>query len=94
MVQGVLRDRLGHQGLVITDDLCMRPITGSPGGLREAGTRALNAGVDLLLVSYDSDQYFEVMAGLLEADRDGRLDQAQERASAARLARPVVLAAR
>lgn len=93
LVTGVLREQLGHQGLVITDDLCMRPVTTSPGGLQAAGVRALNAGVDLLLVSYDSAQYFEVMAGLLEAEREGRLDRALQEASLARLGRPALVGA-
>lgn len=89
VVDGVLRGRLGHAGLVITDDLCMRPITSGPGGLRGAGALALSAGVDLLLVSYDADQYWQVMAGLLEADARGRLDRAKLAASETRLgARP------
>ncbi len=88
LVTGVLRGQLGHRGLVITDDLCMRPVTTSPGGLQVAGVRALNAGVDLLLVSHDTAQYFEVMAGLLEAEREGRLDEGLRQASVARLATP------
>lgn len=88
VVDGVLRSRLGHAGLVITDDLCMRPITGGPGGLRAAGALALSAGVDLLLVSYDADQYWEVMGGLLEADAQGRLDRAKLSQSEARLSAP------
>ena len=73
---------------IITDDLCMRPVTTSPGGLQVAGVRALNAGVDLLLVSYDTAQYFEVMAGLLEAEREGWLDEQLRQASVARLTTP------
>ena len=34
-----------------------------------------DAGVDLILVSYDPDQYFPIMDALLEADREGRLSQ-------------------
>lgn len=85
VVEGVLRGRLGHTGLVITDDLCMRPITGGPGGLRGAGALALSAGVDLLLVSYDADQYWQVMRGLLEADAQGRMARTKLSASEARL---------
>ena len=85
VVQGLLRDRLGHQGLVITDDLCMTPVRHSTGGTWRAGREALNAGVDLLLVSYDSDQLFEVMDGLLAADAAGALDPERLERSQARL---------
>ena len=42
-------------------------------GVATAGTAALNAGVDLILIAYDPAQYFAVMDGLLAADRDGLL---------------------
>jgi beta-N-acetylhexosaminidase len=46
---------------------------------------ALNAGVDLILISYDWSQYFPVMHGLLRAERHGRLQQAALAKSDARL---------
>lgn len=47
-VRELLRGRLGHSGLVISDDLQMRAITDHY-GLREAIRLALDAGVDVLL---------------------------------------------
>ena len=35
---------------------------------------ALNAGVDLILVSYDPDQFFFGMHALIQADRSGQLE--------------------
>jgi len=45
----------------------------------------LNAGVDLLLVSWDGAQATKVLSALLSARRDGRLDAAQLTKSRARL---------
>ncbi len=57
------------------------------GGIGEGAALALRAGVDLVLVSYDPDQYYEVMVALLRAERAGRLDPAVLAESDARLAR-------
>jgi beta-N-acetylhexosaminidase len=80
-----LRGQLGD-GLAITDDLCMAPITHGPGGIGGGAVAALNAGVDLVLISYDADQYFPAMDALLQAHTDGRLDLDTLAASDARLA--------
>jgi hypothetical protein len=55
-----------------------RPVSFSetivPGLLRDAaGVAALNAGVDLILVSDDPAQYFTMMNALITADRAGGL---------------------
>ena len=56
------------------------------GAAQAAPIAALNAGVDLILVSYDPDQYFPVMYALLAADRAGRLraECSKQRRAAAR----------
>jgi len=73
VISGILRESMGHQGLIVTDDLCMAPAFHGPGGVGQAAVDALRAGVDLLLVSYDPDQWFVVMAALLDADDAGLL---------------------
>jgi len=85
VVQGIVRDRWGHQGVLVTDSMTMAPVLRY--GLCRAGTDALNAGIDLLLVSYDTDQYYTVMHCLMQARLDGRLDEGQLRKSALRLRR-------
>lgn len=50
-----------------------------------AVVEALNAGIDLLLVSYDADQYFPLMACALDAQREGAIDLAMLARSAGRL---------
>ena len=82
----MLRRNLGD-GLAITDDLCMAPIAHGPGGIGGGAVASLNAGVDLLLVSYDEEQYFPVMEALLVARAHGQLDPGALTASDARLSR-------
>ncbi|MFI3324299.1 MAG: glycoside hydrolase family 3 N-terminal domain-containing protein [Rikenellaceae bacterium] len=48
-INGILREQLGWQGVVVTDDMQMRAITDHY-GFEHAVTLALNAGVDLFIV--------------------------------------------
>jgi beta-N-acetylhexosaminidase len=86
VVQGLLRESWKHDGILVTDDFSMGAVTLSREGAAGGAIAALNAGVDLILVSYDPDQYFPVMYALLAAERDGRLRADRLERSATRLA--------
>jgi beta-N-acetylhexosaminidase len=86
IVSGLLRGRWSHKGVLITDDFSMGAVYGSKAGIAAAGVAALNAGVDLILVSYDPAQYFTMMNALLTADNAGGLAPATLARSARRLA--------
>ena len=83
VVHGLLRTEWGYDGLLMTDDFSMGAVTRSPEGIGGGSVAALNAGVDLILVSYDPDQFYVVMhaligaarAGVLRADALGQSDQ-------------------
>lgn len=83
VIQGIVRERWGHDGVLITDDLSMGAVVRH--GLCSAGVEALNAGADLLLVSYDAEQFYEVLACLQQADRRGTLNTVRLNASHRRL---------
>jgi beta-N-acetylhexosaminidase len=87
VVAGLLHGEWHYDGVLITDDFGMGAVYRSREGIAEASVAALNAGVDLILVSYDTDQYYAAMHGLLAAERDGRLRPEALRQSDARLAR-------
>lgn len=87
VVRGLLRETWKHDGILVTDDFSMGAVYGAPGGLAAAGISALNAGVDLILISYDTDQFYPVVHALLRADADGRLRRTQLDLSARRLDR-------
>ena len=57
-IGGVLRDQLGFDGVVVSDDMYMEGIL-SQHSVPEAFALAINAGVDLLLVGNNIDTGFE-----------------------------------
>lgn len=76
LVQGFLRDQLGYEGVVFTDDLCMGAITGrySPA---ESAALAWRAGCDLPLVCHDAVQQLEAVAAAW-AEMPGELQETVE----------------
>lgn len=83
VVDGIIRGKWKYQGMVMTDDLVMGAIYQHD--VCKAVVEALNAGVDLLLVAYDGAQFYRIYGCALDASRQGKLDVAMLRASAARL---------
>ncbi len=83
LVQGVIRGEWQHQGVLISDDLSMAAAYNR--GLCSVGVDALNAGVDLLLVSYDHEKIYPLLDCLDRARAAGRLDLQRLRESRARL---------
>jgi beta-N-acetylhexosaminidase len=83
VVQGIIRDRWNYQGVVMTDDLVMGAIYQHD--VCKAVVEAINAGVDMLLVAYDSAQFYRIFGCALDGSRQGKLDAAMLRASEARL---------
>ena len=72
VIREIVRQRWGHDGVLVTDDLTMGAVVFQ--GLCSAGVEAINAGIDLLLVSYDVDQYYEIFHCLLQAAREDRVE--------------------
>jgi beta-N-acetylhexosaminidase len=75
VITGLLRDRLGFDGLVITDGLDMHAISRRVGHA-EGGVQALLAGVDALCIGGDSthpELVEEMVAAIVDAAQSGRL---------------------
>jgi beta-N-acetylhexosaminidase len=85
VIDGIIRGKWNHQGIVITDDLVMGAIYQHD--VCTAAVEALNAGVDLLLVAFDGKQFYRIFACASAADGQARLDPAMLEASEARLNR-------
>lgn len=84
VVGGLLRERLGFQGLVITDDLEMGAID-KHHGVAEAALSAAIAGHDVLPICHRVDRQRAAAALLERALEDGRLDVAAHLESCRRI---------
>jgi beta-N-acetylhexosaminidase len=84
---GLLRSELGFDGLVITDALEMRAISGTV-GLEEGAVRALGAGADALCLGAERtpEEVERIHAAIVAAVRAGRLPEARLREAAGRVA--------
>lgn len=83
VVDGIIRKKWNHQGVVITDDLVMGAIYQR--NVCTAVVEALNAGVDLLLVAFDGAQFYRIFTCAMAASAEGRLDAVMLRDSETRL---------
>ncbi len=83
IISGLLREEMGYDGIVITDALDMGAIIQEYSSA-ETAVRALRAGVDLLLMPEDFTAAYE---GVLDAVRDGTLEEARIDESVIRILR-------
>lgn len=86
VINGIIRKAWQHNGILITDDFSMWAVFGSKDGIKKATIKSLNAGVDLILIAYDTDLYYPAMSALLKADTNGNLDNNLLEKSSQRLA--------
>lgn len=83
IVQGLLRDELGYDGIVITDALNMGAVVEEVGHDR-IGVQALLAGVDMVLMPADLEAAYQ---GVLDAVASGELSEERIDESVARVVR-------
>lgn len=74
IIQQLLREKLGYEGIVVTDDLEMGAVS-KYFTYRELGYRAIAAGADLLLVCHTFDHQKEVIDGIWDAVQNGKLSE-------------------
>jgi len=86
IITGILRDELGYDGVVASDDLTMEAIAErlDPG---EAAVRFLEAGGDLALICHDPERQRAALAAVEAAVEAGRLSEARLAASLGRIRR-------
>ena len=96
VLHGILRDKMGYDGLVVSDDLEMRAIADHY-GVEETVVRGLNAGVDHFLCCHTADVAHRAIDAIVHAVEAGAisrqtLDAANRRIArlASRYARPAV----
>ena len=85
ILTGLLRQELGFDGIIITDDLEMKGVADG-WGAPEAAVLAVQAGADLLLCCHEWDTQRAIHAALLDALNTGRLTESRLDQSLARIA--------
>ncbi|MEM9730914.1 MAG: beta-N-acetylhexosaminidase [Myxococcota bacterium] len=88
VIEGLLRDEIGYEGVVFTDDLEMKAVS-ADAPVEESGVRAIEAGCDILLVCSDVDAAGRLREALAhKAQQDpgfrAKLTRAGERADVLR----------
>ncbi|MGP4076250.1 beta-N-acetylhexosaminidase [Halobacillus sp. K22] len=83
IITDVLREQLGFNGLVITDDMAMGAISNNY-GTSEAAVLSIQAGADMVLLT-DTSQFQQVKDSLLKAVSDGQLSETQLNTSVTRI---------
>lgn len=84
IIQGLLRQQCGFNGVVVTDDMCMGAITKHCSPV-EAAIASLKAGVDILLYKQSTEDEWAVYEAILNAFRNGDLPMEQLHASVQRI---------
>lgn len=85
VIDGLIRTDWKHDGLLITDDFSMGAVTRAEQGVGGAAVAALNAGADLVLLSFSDKHYNTLMSALIAAEKAGALDPNKRAASLERL---------
>jgi len=84
ILTGLLRERMGYRGVIVTDSMAMKAIT-SAFGYQEAALMALQAGADLLLLCGSRDEQISTLYYLEKAVEEGKLTKERLLVSAERL---------
>jgi len=85
-VIGTLREELGFEGVVLTDDLAMAGATGD-GTVARAAVRAVGAGADLLIISSPPQEQADAYDAVVEAVESGEIPRERVEASVERVLR-------
>lgn len=72
----LLRQRLGFDGVIVTDCLEMHAIS-KEFGIAEGAVRAVEAGADLVLISHTFTEQVAAIEALIDAVRTGRISESQ-----------------
>jgi beta-N-acetylhexosaminidase len=85
VITGILREELGFDGVVVSDDLEMSAIA-DRFDLGEAAVRFLEAGGDLALICHNAERQRAAVEAVEEAVRSGRLSEVRLAVSLERIA--------
>ena len=84
IIEPLLRQELGYDGVVVSDDMEMGAIT-EHYGIEDAAVRALRAGCDQLLICHDIDLLIRAYDAIIRAVESGALPWARLQQASARI---------
>ena len=86
VITGLLRERMGYQGVVITDDLEMGAVSRyyTPA---ERGVLAVKAGADIVMICHEYQHAQEMYLGILDAVKAGEISEERIHESVRRIVR-------
>jgi beta-N-acetylhexosaminidase len=84
VLEGLLREELGYGGVIATDCLEMKAISGTV-GVGQGAVMAVKAGADLVLVSHTPELQLEALEAIYQAVLTGELSRERIAASARRI---------
>jgi len=74
VIMDVLRDELGFEGVVITDDMTMGAIRNHY-GIKDAVVKSIEAGSDIILIAHDFEKKIEGIEAVKKAIEEGILSE-------------------
>ena len=74
IINGLLRNQMGYEGVVITDDMTMKAITNHY-GIEQASVDSIKAGSDLILVAHNYNKVVAVMKTIKAAVENGEISE-------------------
>ncbi|HET7577856.1 MAG TPA: beta-N-acetylhexosaminidase [Bacillales bacterium] len=86
IITGMLRNKLGFDGVVITDDMTMGAIA-KHYSIDQAAVQAVKAGADIVLVSFHPDEQISVIKALKHAVQNGDISEERINKSVERILR-------
>jgi beta-N-acetylhexosaminidase len=85
IVTGVVRNRLGYRGLVMTDSLAMGGLSAHIKSIPDAAVQAIEAGNDVVLIAADVHTIRDTLTALDRAVFSGHIPVATVNAAARRI---------
>lgn len=84
ILDGLLRKRLGYEGVIVTDDLEMKGVADNF-SMEEMITNGLNAGVDLFLICHQLEKVERAVETVKRGLQDGTIDRGMVEAALSRI---------
>lgn len=84
IITELLRKRIGFDGVIITDDMTMKAITGNF-DIGSAAVMSVKAGNDIVMVAHDYEKMIKVISELKKAVQEGDISEARINESVTRI---------